>query len=141
MYIKSTGLLACGIVSLSLFVGSAFAAVTPHVSVMNQKQIGGDVTIAEADIPANGYLAIHASDVKGAMSDQTLGYVALTAGDHKSVKVKLTGSLKPGDKLWATLHDDNGTKGKFEYGMAGKMNVDQPLKVDGKMIEMPFVLQ
>jgi hypothetical protein len=70
-----------------------------------------------------------------------LGYVALTAGDHKAVKVKLTGEPKRGDKLWAVLHQDTGTKGAFEFGMADNTKVDMPFKVKGKPVQMRFTLQ
>lgn len=132
----------CAAAALSLTAGLAFAATQPaRLTVTNQKVIGSEVSIADAQLPADGFLAIHASDTNGAITDRTLGYVALKAGDHKAVKVRLSSAPKAGEKLWAVLHGDTGTKGTFEFGQTGKTNVDMPLMEGSKAVEMPFTIQ
>lgn len=141
MSLRSSRTLVTSAIALMLTASSSYAAPAAHISVSNQKEIGSKVTIADAALPSNGFLAIHASDASGNMVDNALGYVALKAGDHKAVKVNLPTGQKSGEKLWAVLHQDNGAKGKFEFGAAGTGNVDTPFMVGGKPVEMPFTLR
>jgi hypothetical protein len=141
MSLRTANRLTSSALALALTAGAAYAAGAAHLSVSNQKLVGDEVTIAEANLPSNGFLAIHSSDAKGNMADRVLGYTELKAGDHQSVKVKLSSSQKPGEKLWAALHGDAGAKGAFEFGTSGKSNVDLPFKVSGKPVEMSFTLQ
>jgi hypothetical protein len=128
------------IVSLTTLglAGSAFAA-TAQISASDQKLSGSQLTITDANLPSAGFLVIQSSDAKGNMTDQSLGYVALSAGDHKSVKINLSGTFKPKDKVWAVLHQDT-TSGKFEY-TAGKTNMDPPYMENGKAVAAPITLQ
>ncbi|MFM9939334.1 MAG: hypothetical protein ACKVP7_07550 [Hyphomicrobiaceae bacterium] len=134
----SAGVLASGLTGL--IAGPALAAPAT-LTVSDQKAVDDTITIADVNLPKNGFLVIHPSDAKGNLIEKDIGHLALTAGDHKAVKVKLTGAIKAGDKLWAMLHEDTGTAGQYEFGMAGKNNVDMPLKENGKVVENAFKLQ
>ena len=119
------------------FAGFAYAA-TASIKVSDQKVTGGEVTIADVNLPKTGFLVIHPSDAKGNLVERDIGHAALTAGDHPSVKVKLSQTPKAGDKLWAMLHEDTGVTGVYEFGAPGKANVDMPLKENGKPVEQSF---
>ena len=121
------------------FAGYAYAA-TAAVKAENQKISGGAVTIADVNLPKNGFLVIHPSDTQGNLIEKDLGHIALKAGDHKNVRVKLTGNHKAGEKLWAMLHEDTGTPGVYQFGTKGKANADMPFKADGKAVEQAFKL-
>jgi hypothetical protein len=131
-------IIATALIALS-FAGYAHAAGA-SVKASDQKATADTVTIADADLPQSGFLVIHPSDANGNLIEKDIGHIALSAGDHKSVKVTLTGTYKPGDKLWAMLHEDTGTKGVYQFGAPGKANVDMPLKANGKVVEQSFKL-
>jgi hypothetical protein len=118
---------------------SAYAA-TASIKVENQKLIDGTVTVTNASLPKDGFLVIHAADAKGALSEKTLGEIPLKAGDHASVKVKLASAARPGEKLWAVIHEDTGKKGTFEYGKSGKTDVDVPMKADNQVVDRSFMI-
>jgi hypothetical protein len=89
---------------------AAFAADTfpPSVIALNQKPKGGDVSITYANLPAKGTLAIFSSDAQGRMSRTRVGKVALDAGDHRNIKVKLNSTPRDGARLWAVLEQPDG---------------------------------
>ena len=126
--------------AMTASVGPASAA-SAMLKVSDQKPSGETVTIADASLPADGFLVIHPSDASGNLVEKDIGHVALKPGDHKAVKVQLMGTHKAGEKLWAMLHEDTGVKGKYEFGEAGKSNVDMPMKDDGKVVEQAFKLE
>ena len=119
------------------FAGYAYAAAA-SIKVSDQKIFGNEVTVADVNLPKNGFLVIHPSDAKGNLIEKDIGHIALNAGDHKTVKVKLTENHKAGDKLWAMLHEDTGKAGVYEFGASGKTNVDMPFKENGKAVEQAF---
>jgi hypothetical protein len=132
--------LAAGALSAAMMLAAGYAlAASPSasVSVKDQKVTGDRLTIADATLPHNGYLAIHASDSKGNLSKKVLGYVPLKAGDHDNVKITLKQTPMAGAKLWAVLHNDN-TRDKFEFGMPRKTYADMPMKARGKIIDESF---
>lgn len=129
-----------GLFAATTSIGIAYAAGA-IIKVSDQKFTGGEVTIADVNLPTDGFLVIHPSDASGNLIERSIGQVALKAGDHKAVKVKLAETHKAGDKLWAMLHEDTGVKGTYEFGIADKTGVDMPLKENGKAVEAAFKLQ
>jgi hypothetical protein len=119
------------------FAGNAYAAAA-SVKVSDQKISGNEVKIADVNLPKNGFLVIHPSDAKNNLIEKDIGHIALTAGDHKTVKVKLAGTHKAAHKLWAMLHEDTGAPGVYEFGAPGKASVDMPFKANGKAVEKAF---
>lgn len=114
--------------------GAAFAQA-PSLNVANQKLTRNTVRIADVNLPRNGFVVIHASDAAGQMTDKVVGFRALTAGDHKAVKVKLTGTHKAGEMLWAVAQQNNGTKPGAKRDMG---NIGAPFLQDGKAISKSF---
>jgi hypothetical protein len=128
------------VVAGAMLVGPA-AAATASLTVIDQKASGDQITVGDVSMPKDGFLVIYPTDAEGNFIDKAIGHTALKAGDHRSVKVTLNGTQKPGEKLVAILHEDTGNKGTYEYGMAGKSNVDMPLKDKGKVVEESFTLK
>ena len=111
------------------FAGYAYAAMA-SLKVSSQRISSGEVTIADANLPKNGFLVIHPSDAKGNLTEKDIGHTALKAGEHKHVKVLLRGTPKAGEKLFAMLHEDTGKPGVYQFG--GKAKVDMPFKRNGR---------
>lgn len=128
------GLIA-SVVACSAIVGAAMpaAAVTatgatttpPSVLVFDQKVSGGAVDVKYAYLPSKGYVAVLASDANGKPSGAPLGVQAITAGDHRDVKVALSGQPKTGDKLWVSLYFDSDGQAGFDA------KADKPVWPDG----------
>ncbi len=138
-YVKSIIVASAGtVLATAALVKLAYAATPPSIIAMEQSAKGGDVSITYANLPKDGFLVIHPSNSKGGMSEKSLGYVALKAGDHRRVIVKLNEPVKPGEKLWAALHQDTGSKGVYQ---AGKANVDPLFTDSGKPVEQSFKIK
>ncbi|HWR67159.1 MAG TPA: hypothetical protein VN364_13660 [Bellilinea sp.] len=111
------------------------AAATPtvmaaKVTVSDQSVDGGQLTIAQVDSPAAGWLVVHAqADGKpGAV----LGYSAVKAGTNTNVVVTVDDS-EATPVLYAMLHTDAGTVGTYEFPGA-----DGPVSVNGEMVSPAF---
>jgi hypothetical protein len=104
--------------SLASYAYAAAAAI----KISDQKIKGNEVTVADVTLPKDGLLVINPSDSKGNPLHRDIGHLALKAGEHKSVRVKVSGTQKAGEKLWATLKTDS------------KM----PFKENGKTVEQSF---
>lgn len=111
------------------------AAATPtslaaRVTVSDQSVDGGQLTIAQVDSPAAGWLVIHAqADGKpGAV----LGYSAVKAGTNTNVVVTVDDS-EATPVLYAMLHTDAGTAGTYEFP-----GTDGPVTVNGEMVSPSF---
>jgi len=131
---KSIGALALATAAGAAFAGAAYAA-SPSINVTDQKLTGNTVTIADVNLPKNGFIAIHGSDASGKMTDRIIGYAALKAGDHKGVKVHVTGTHKAGETLWAAAHE---AKGRFLLGTRSKSNIGSPFMQGGKTVDESF---
>jgi hypothetical protein len=83
--VKSIRALAMATVAGAAFAGAAYAA-SPSVAVTDQKLARNSVTIADVNLPKNGFVAIHVSDAGGKVTNRIIGYAALRAGDHKGVR-------------------------------------------------------
>lgn len=81
---------------------------------MNQKLKGDAFSITYAYVPKDGTLAIFSSDPSEKMSAKPVGHIALSAGDHRDVKVTLSSSPKPGTKLWAVLEQSGSDSAPFK---------------------------
>jgi hypothetical protein len=112
----STRALGAALLASALTSGAALAVpgIPPSVIAMNQKLEGDAVSITYAYVPKDGTLAIFSSDQSGKMSAKPVGRVALSAGDHRDIKVKLSSDLKPGTKLWAVLEKSGSSSAPFK---------------------------
>jgi len=98
---------------LALTVPGTFTT-EPSVLVFNQKLTNGAVDVAYANIPSKGYLVVMGSDAQGMPQGAPIGSASINAGDHRNVKVKLTGEAKTGDKLWVSMSLDSDNKPGYD---------------------------
>lgn len=117
------------------FAQAPSAARMATLDVANQKVKRHVVRIADINLPQNGYAVIHAADATGKMTDTILGYRALAAGDHKNVKVRLTGVHKAGETLWVVAQQNTGVHPGTKRDTA---NIGAPFMQDGKQINKSF---
>lgn len=94
--------------------GSSAAIVPPSVLVFDQKADGATVTIKYAHLPRAGYLAIYNADASGKPAGEPMGHVALTAGDHRDIKVTLSKAPAASAKLTASLYEDKDGDSKLD---------------------------
>lgn len=90
------------------------ATPPPSVMVWNQKIEGGSALVKYAHLPKNGYIVIYAADAAGKPSAEPLGWLALSAGDHRDVKVPLQPAPAAGTRLLTALHEDVDGDSKFD---------------------------
>ncbi len=131
------------LIALSLGLASASAmAADSMVDVMNQSASAqGVVTIPAVTMGENGFVVIHESNAMGKpIAPASVGFVRLTAGEHKNVSVILDRPVKPGEKLYAMLHHDTGKMGVYEFG-PGSTDVDLPVTANGSVVIKPFMIK
>jgi hypothetical protein len=89
---------------------AAFAAdnYPPSIIALSQKPKAGDVSITYANLPKKGTLAIFASDAEGRMGKTRVGKVALNAGDHRNIRVRLSPMPRQGATVWTVLEQADG---------------------------------
>jgi len=104
----------------------------PKVSVSDQYIENGTVTINRVVSSGPGWLVIHADNNGAPGAD--LGWAPLKAGVNWNVRVNLD-PAKATEYLWAMLHVDVGTVGKYEFP-----GPDVPVTTDGKVVMKRFEL-
>ena len=139
MMVQAKSLVALAV--LLAVTGLAVAATPASIKVSGQKMTDDEVTIAEVNLPRDGILVIYPSDSNGELVERVIGYVALSGGDHKAIKVHLNEKPKAGDKLWATLHKDTRVRGHYGFGMPGQTNIGMPMKVYGRIVARSFKIE
>lgn len=82
---------------------SQAAQTAASVIVFNQKPKGNQVTVTYAFMPSAGQLVIHGAGKNGKPDEAIFGSVALEAGDHRDIGVKLEKTPAPGTAVWASL--------------------------------------
>jgi hypothetical protein len=92
----------------------------PSVIALNQKPKASDVSITYANLPEKGTLAIFESDAQGRMGKTRVGRVALDAGNHRNIRVKLSPMPRNGATLWAVLEQPNGKAFKEQRSSADR---------------------
>jgi hypothetical protein len=80
----------------------------PSVIALSQKPKAGEVSIAFANFPKKGKLAIFNSNREGQMGKTRVGQLALDAGAHRNFKVKLSPMPRDGARVWAVLEQPDG---------------------------------
>lgn len=129
--------MAAFILAAGLSSAAWAAGTTPMIAVGNQVPDGKTVTIAEIEIPHDGFVVIHATQDGKPVTTQYVGETPVKAGFHQSVNVKLDRKPKPGATYVAMLYGDRGRSGKFEFG-PGNVNADKPLLLNGKAVSETF---
>jgi len=89
-----------------------------------QPVVDGTITIAEAVLPADGFLVVRLPKDNKPFYGPVLAALALSAGTHTDIAVKLDPAPKPDDTLGIILHKDDGTIGTYEFKIGEK--TDEP---------------
>jgi len=120
----STFALACGLATLAYPAlamqepGSGAANTPASVIVFDQKLDGSDVKVSYVYAPEKGFAVIYGSDQHGKHGGKALGTLAIEPGDHRDVKVPISGQVKPGDSLWVSLYRAKGDGKTFDSANA-----------------------
>lgn len=115
---------ACITIAVLVFPAAA-AAQTASLNADFQPVVDGTITIAEVDMPADGFLVVRLPKDNKPFYGDVLAAVPLKAGRHTDVAVRLEPAAKTGDTLGIVLHQDDTTIGTYEFEL-------------GKEIDLPF---
>ncbi|OHV08413.1 DUF7282 domain-containing protein [Kushneria phosphatilytica] len=114
--------------------------VTPSLSVQDQSESFGHVTVRNIDIPEDGFVIIHdASASHGSGHGPVVGRAFLQAGHHARVSVGLSDSVQQGEQLTAMLHRDTGDRYSFERG-SDHPRLDPPVMLKGHQVTRSFTV-
>ena len=102
----------------------------PSVTVNDQQSDGTSVIVADVFSVGPGWMVIH-NQLNGNIGDP-IGETQLAIGDNKNVVVKIDPS-KATPVLYAMLHVDAGTVGKYEFP-----GPDVPVMLNGQMVSPGF---
>ncbi|MXY92951.1 MAG: SH3 domain-containing protein [Caldilineaceae bacterium SB0670_bin_27] len=111
---------------------SAFADLEPSVLVYAQEVIKGQVTVAEAAVPVEGWVVIHADDA-GSFGP-IIGQAPLEPGLTTDLAVDIDVDAAT-ETLYAMLHTDGGVFDVFEFP-----GTDMPVLRDGAPISSAFTV-
>ena len=111
---------------------SAFADLEPSVLVYAQEVIKGQVTVAEAAVPVEGWVVIHADDA-GSFGP-IIGQAHLEPGLTTDLAVDIDVDAAT-ETLYAMLHTDGGVFDVFEFP-----GTDMPVLRDGAPISSAFTV-
>lgn len=111
---------------------SGFADLEPSVLVYAQEVIKGQVTVAEAAVPVEGWVVIHADDA-GSFGP-IIGQAHLEPGLTTDLAVDIDVDAAT-ETLYAMLHTDGGVFDVFEFP-----GTDMPVLKDGAPISSAFTV-
>ncbi|MEP0546506.1 MAG: DUF305 domain-containing protein [Rhodothermales bacterium] len=118
--------------------GSEDVAGAPSLTVAEPALRGNVVILDEVKVASDAWVVIH-PDAGGRPDVGTmLGRSFVMHGTTARVPVALDVAVEPGATLFATLHDDTGEIGAFEFVGAG--SVDAPLVANGIPVSQSFVV-
>ncbi len=117
--------------SFNASVYSDAANITPDVKVQDQDISSGKVTIASVSSRGPGWIAIHTQDMDGKPGPE-IGYTAVKPGVSQNVVVNID-VTKATPILFAMIHTDAGTIGKYEFP-----GPDGPQLANGQMVSPSF---
>ncbi len=106
--------LAIATVASVAAAAAAHAQGEPSVTVFDQAAAGNAIKVHYVNLPAKGYVAVHAADGNGKPIAAPVGTAELAAGDHRDVKITLKEAPKPGQRMWVSLHQDSDNKPGFD---------------------------
>jgi LPXTG-motif cell wall-anchored protein len=104
------------------------AAVTPMVEASDQRIVDNSVTVARVVAAQDGWIVIHTNTAEN-RPGPVIGQSPVKAGENANVRVQLSQTPQPGDKLWPMLHIDAGTIGTYEFPGA-----DGPVQANGMVV-------
>jgi predicted lipoprotein with Yx(FWY)xxD motif len=100
------------------------------VIVKDQEYDGTSIVVADAFSPGPGWMVIH-NQVNGALGPP-IGFTQLNPGDNKNIVIKID-PTQATSVMYAMLHQDGGTVGKYEFP-----GPDIPVMADGQMVSPAF---
>lgn len=113
-YTLAAALAGVFVIGATAATRAATSSTEPSVLAFDQKAQGGHIMLDYAYLPAKGYAVVYGADKDGKPIREPLGSVELTAGDHRSVKIKLNSEPPSGSKLWVSLYQDKDGKPGFD---------------------------
>jgi predicted lipoprotein with Yx(FWY)xxD motif len=102
----------------------------PSVTVKDQVYDGTTIVVADAVSPGPGWMVIHNQE-NGALGPP-IGETQINGGENKDIVVKID-PAQATDVMYAMLHQDGGTVGKYEFP-----GPDVPVMIDGVMLAPAF---
>jgi predicted lipoprotein with Yx(FWY)xxD motif len=112
-------------------VYSDSAKITPNIEVVDQNIANGKVTIASVSSRGPGWVTILSQDADGKPAFE-IGYTSVKSGISQNVVVNID-ATKATPILFAMLHTDAGTIGKYEYP-----GPDEPQLANGQIVSPSF---
>ena len=109
------------IVGVLLFIAALVFTVVlqsrySEIAVADQKLLDRSVIVDRVFLKSDGFVAIHLSDAQGhLMMSPSIGHLPLESGLSFNVDVRLSRPLPSGTKLFAVVHRDTGTAGRYEF--------------------------
>jgi hypothetical protein len=103
-----------------LLVGAAATAqanveiTEPSIIIRNQSLDNNQVTLDYAFLPQKGYAVVYKAGDERKPTGEPLGHVPLDAGDHRNVKIELSGDVAAGSELLVSLYQDAGKQEAFD---------------------------
>jgi hypothetical protein len=119
------------------------AAVDPVVDVANQAITASGVVLSRVEATKVGWIVIRESNTDGtANMAASIGRARVSIGINTNIRVALQKQVPAGTKLWAVLHEDTGSLGKYEYttGSGGGV-VDVPILAGGVPVAKAFTIE
>ncbi|RKR07506.1 hypothetical protein C7446_0318 [Kushneria sinocarnis] len=133
------GLFTAGVMALSGAAGAATGNdVSPSLSVKDQSESFGRVTLHNVDMPANGFVVIHETR-QGDGHGPVVGSAFAQAGHHAKVSVALDDSVQQQEQLTAMLHLDTAERYEFEHG-SDHPHLDPPVEREGHQVTRKFTV-
>jgi hypothetical protein len=112
------------------------------LSVSSQVISQNTVMVEMIDIPADGWIVIHADNgsngpvVPAIISEPT--FVSAGANQNIVVSFSSDATLSDGDQVWVMLHEDTGMEMQYEFD--GNNNLDPPFIASGAPVMIPITI-
>jgi hypothetical protein len=112
----------------------------PEIAVADQKLLERSVIIDRVFLNSDGFVAIHMSDAKGDLvRSSSIGHLPLEPGLSFNVDVRLSRPVPSGTKLFAVVHRDTGSAGRYEFGRSATSK-DPIALVHGEPVATAFLV-
>ena len=131
----------CTAVAMSALVGPAAMAGGHLPLEVADQSASTSVTISVVNMDNAGFVTIHGSNASGEMiAPASLGHTYVDKGSQKDVVVNLATAVSSGTALYAMLHNDDGKKQVYEFGV-DSTEFDGPYMHDGGPVVTKFIVK
>jgi hypothetical protein len=118
-------------------IGASYA---PLIEVSNQPISASAITVQRVEATKVGWIVIREAKADGTPNMAgSIGRARVNIGVNTQIGISLSKQVSSGTKLWAMLHEDTGSLGKYEYTASGV--VDVPILVGGQPVAEEFSIQ